>query len=331
MPAKAVLFDAKANPAHDLGLSPRNYINFQPQGRFFLLAGFGNLSGTIDVWDRKSMKKVAQISAPNASACEWSPCGSFIMSTSLLACESPIAERSANFTSAAAATLSPRLRVDNGFKVWYVGGQLLASEAINDLYQALWRPMPSAPDFPAAIPPCPAFSASVSSLPPPPPKPVAAGAYRPPGARAAGTSTPSVFLREDQGGAPSSGPPGAPAYAANGGKANGRRNVPGYVPKEDGTQTPKKGKKGKKDGRQQGGDSQPQTPTTELAPPLAQFPAVSVAAPAAEVADVDPVAKKVRNLSKKVGCSQLGSVLTGRLDCQLKTADHSELNLPPLR
>lgn len=194
------------------------------------------------------------------------------------------------------------MRVDNGFKIWYVGGQLLASEAINDLYQALWRPMPSAPDFPAAIPPCPAFSASVSSLPPPPPKPVAAGAYRPPGARAAGTSTPSIFLREDQGGAPSSGPPGAPAYAANGGKANGgRRNVPGYVPKEDGAQAPKKGKKGKKDGRNGQGDSQPQTPTTELAPPLAHFPAVpAAAAPAAEVADVDPIAKKVRNLSKKV-------------------------------
>lgn len=80
MPAKAVIFDNKANPAHDLGLAPRNFINFQPQGRLFLLAGFGNLSGSVDVWDRKTMKKVAQISAPNASACEWSPCGQYILS-----------------------------------------------------------------------------------------------------------------------------------------------------------------------------------------------------------------------------------------------------------
>lgn len=197
------------------------------------------------------------------------------------------------------------MRVDNGIKIWFCGGQLLASESIADLYQAQWRPTAATPEFPAVPPPCPAFSASVSSLPPPPPKPVAAGAYRPPGARAAGTSTPSVFLREDQGGAPSSGPPGAPAYAngkANGGAAGGRRNVPGYVPKEDGQQQQQQGgKKGKKDkkGRPANdrSDSQPQTPTAELPPPLAAFPA------APEAADVDPVAKKIRNLSKKVGAA----------------------------
>lgn len=80
MPAKTVLFDTKANPTHDLGLSPRNFLQYQPQSRLLLVAGFGNLSGHIDVWDRKVMKKVADIRAPNASTCEWSPCGTFIMS-----------------------------------------------------------------------------------------------------------------------------------------------------------------------------------------------------------------------------------------------------------
>lgn len=83
MPAKTVLFDTKANATHDLGLSPRNFLQYQPQSRFLLVAGFGNLSGHIDVWDRKVMKKVADIRAPNASTCEWSPCGSFIMSQSI--------------------------------------------------------------------------------------------------------------------------------------------------------------------------------------------------------------------------------------------------------
>ena len=82
MPAKTVLFDTKANPTHDLGLSPRNFLQYQPQSRLLLVAGFGNLSGHIDVWDRKVMKKVADIRAPNASTCEWSPCGTFIMSQS---------------------------------------------------------------------------------------------------------------------------------------------------------------------------------------------------------------------------------------------------------
>ena len=80
MPAKTVLFDTKANATHDLGLAPRNFLQYQPQSRLLLVAGFGNLSGHIDVWDRKVMKKVADIRAPNASTCEWSPCGTFIMS-----------------------------------------------------------------------------------------------------------------------------------------------------------------------------------------------------------------------------------------------------------
>lgn len=80
MPSKTVLFDTQARPIHDLGLSSRNFLSFQPQSRLFLVAGFGNLSGNIDVWDRKSMKKVAEIVAPNASHCEWSPDGTFIMS-----------------------------------------------------------------------------------------------------------------------------------------------------------------------------------------------------------------------------------------------------------
>lgn len=80
MPAKTVLFDTKANMVHDLGLAPRNFLSFQPQSNLFLVAGFGNLSGAIDIWDRKTMKKVSEIRAPNASTCEWSPCGTYIMS-----------------------------------------------------------------------------------------------------------------------------------------------------------------------------------------------------------------------------------------------------------
>jgi hypothetical protein len=113
MPAKTVLFDAKANPVHDLGLSPRNFLCYQPQSRLLLVAGFGNLSGAIDVWDRKTMKKVAEILAPNATVCEWSPDGNYIMT----------------------ATLSPRLRVDNGLKIWWCGGGLLHQELIPELYQ----------------------------------------------------------------------------------------------------------------------------------------------------------------------------------------------------
>jgi translation initiation factor 2A len=303
MPAKTVLFDAKANPVHDLGLSPRNFLCYQPQSRLLLVAGFGNLSGAIDVWDRKTMKKVAEILAPNATVCEWSPDGNYIMT----------------------ATLSPRLRVDNGLKIWWCGGGLLHQELIPELYQVCFLLFLSRQRLVARslklkfFPTYFSFVGSLAAASPLPmpslpryypqaPKPVAAGAYRPPGAR--GTSTPTIFLREDQGGLPStSSPAPSPAYAARSAQ-QGRRAPPGSAPKEEGEQVPGQGqgkkKKGgvgsrekRKNAREGGGQNG--LPMAEdnviLAPPV-EVVAAPAAPPAPEA--VDPVQKKIRNLSKKV-------------------------------
>jgi len=113
MPARTVLFDLKANPVHSFEPKPRNFIAYQPQGRLFLNAGFGNLTGTIDIWDLKSRKKVSEFQAPNSTTCEWSPDGRYILT----------------------GTLSPRLRVDNGVKVWWCTGKLLHVQMIEELYQ----------------------------------------------------------------------------------------------------------------------------------------------------------------------------------------------------
>ena len=51
--------------------------------------------GKIDIHDRRTLAKVCTIDAPNTSHFEWSEDGRFILT----------------------ATLSPRLRVDNGIKV----------------------------------------------------------------------------------------------------------------------------------------------------------------------------------------------------------------------
>ncbi|OBZ80975.1 Eukaryotic translation initiation factor 2A, partial [Choanephora cucurbitarum] len=97
MPSKATLFDHRAVPVFDFGINPRNFVKYNPQGRTICIAGFGNLNGTIDLWDRKTLKKINTFAAPNASHCEWSPCGRYLLT----------------------ATLTPRLRVDNGFKLWH--------------------------------------------------------------------------------------------------------------------------------------------------------------------------------------------------------------------
>src|ERR1700759_1740677 len=113
MPAKTMLFDQRVRAVHDFGSSPHNFISFNPQARLLALAGFGNLAGKIDIYDRRALSKVCTIDAPNTSHCEWSPDGRFLMT----------------------ATLSPRLRVDNGIKIWHCTGPLMHIQMIDELYQ----------------------------------------------------------------------------------------------------------------------------------------------------------------------------------------------------
>lgn len=149
-----------------------------------LVAGFGTMAGQMDIYDlEKDHKKICTIEASNASVCEWSPDGKYILT----------------------ATTSPRLRVDNGVRIWHVGGGLMYNQELQELYHVTWRPQSSHPVEVSLHPlPSPHTSAltylgNVKT----PSKP--AGAYRPPGAR--GQVTPLAFKREDEGGA---------AYVSNG-------------------------------------------------------------------------------------------------------------------
>lgn len=247
MPAKTVLFDQRVRMLHDFGMAPHNFISFNPQGRLIALAGFGNLAGKIDVFDRRSLAKVCTIDAPNTSYCDWSPDGRFLLT----------------------ATLSPRLRVDNGIKIWHCTGPLIHVQVTDELYHTTWRPTPveNVPPFGQAIPLAPTPSESVKALAavqkPTPAKP--AGAYRPPGAR--GLATPSIFKREDEGGPGTrsgtatpprygrSPVPGAPGYGQNGQASrdayfpspNGaRRHVPGAPPSGSPSPAPESAKNRKK-------------------------------------------------------------------------------------
>lgn len=180
MPAKTVIFNAKAQATHTFPLAPRNTVCFSPHGRFVLVAGFGNLAGQMDIYDLdKDYAKIRTIEASNASVCEWSPDGKHILT----------------------ATTSPRLRVDNGIRIWHASGGLMYNDELNELYHVCWRPQQgsaeSLEENPLSAVPTPHASAlkylgSVKT----PSKP--AGAYRPPGAR--GQVTPLAFKREDEGG-----------------------------------------------------------------------------------------------------------------------------------
>ncbi|KAI5863709.1 translation initiation factor eIF-2A [Durotheca rogersii] len=205
MPAKTTIFNQRAVATYSFPIGPRNTIIFSPTGRFALVAGFGNLTGQIDVYDlEKDFRKVCTIESGNPSVCQWSPDSRYIMT----------------------ATTSPRLRVDNGVKLWHVGGGIMYHEDMVELYSVIWRPVlpenlvQSDPLHPVPTPHSSAIAylGTVKT----PSKPV--GAYRPPGAR--GTSTPLHFRREDEG--------GAAHVMSNGSSSNGlngfgrsRRQVPG--------------------------------------------------------------------------------------------------------
>jgi translation initiation factor 2A len=206
MPAKTTIFNQRAVATHTFPLGPRNTILFSPTGRFVLVAGFGNLAGQMDIYDlEKDYRKICTIEGGNPSVCEWSPDSRFILT----------------------ATTSPRLRVDNGVRIWHVGGGIVYNEDMVELYHVTWRPQP-VEHFGTIDPlnPVPAPHASALAYlgtVKTPSKP--AGAYRPPGAR--GTATPVHFKREDEGGAAHIVSNGTSNIGQNGFGSRPRRQVPG--------------------------------------------------------------------------------------------------------
>lgn len=171
-----------------------------------LVAGFGNLAGDADVYDlKKDYKKITTFKASNASICDWSPDGQYLLT----------------------AITSPRLRVDNGVRIWHISGSIIYNDEMNELYHVTWRPQ-STDVHPLGDPfnPIPAphesaleYLGKVKT----PTKPV--GAYRPPGAR--GTTTPLAFMREDQGGAAYVRGAFSAQRGENGFGLGGSRSVPG--------------------------------------------------------------------------------------------------------
>ncbi len=257
MPAKTTIFNHRGVAIHSFPLGPRNTIIFSPTGRFALVAGFGNLAGQIDVYDlEKDYRKICTIESGNPSVCSWSPDSRYILT----------------------ATTSPRLRVDNGIKLWHVGGGIMYNEDMVELYNVIWRPIPLA-NLPAGedpLHPIPtphasalAYLGAVKT----PSKPV--GAYRPPGAR--GALTPMHFKREDEGGAAHTVSNGVPSIGPNGfgrqrhqvpgAEPAGRPSVPGAAPAEDGKGASKNKKKRSKKAKE-GDANAPVAPAAEggLAP-----------------------------------------------------------------
>lgn len=120
MPARATMFNEKCEPIFDFGTGSRNTISFSPHGRFVALAGFGNLAGGVEFWDKNKTTLVGRAELSCTTMHSWSPCSRYFLG----------------------ATTFPRLRVDNCFRVVRVDGILVHEHKMGDslLHQAVFRP-----------------------------------------------------------------------------------------------------------------------------------------------------------------------------------------------
>ncbi|ETW05210.1 hypothetical protein H310_04198 [Aphanomyces invadans] len=174
MPSNATLYDNKACPVFEFGSAWRNVISWSPHGRFLCLAGFGNLPGNMDFWDRNKLKKLGSTKAECATTHGWSPDSRYFYT----------------------ATTFPRVRVDNGFKLFkYDGTGPVVSESRTEVYDLQFRPAAAGvyPNRPAS----PRAKSSEAEAAAAPPAPVRK-AYRPPHSTGA---LADMLRREDGAGA----------------------------------------------------------------------------------------------------------------------------------
>jgi len=117
-PPQAALFDSHCKLIHDFKEAPHNTVSWSPHGRFLVLAGFGNMSGELSFYDRQTLRKLATVDAHMTVHYEWSPDSRYFLT----------------------GILFPRLRVDNGFRVWSCAGGLVHKEEVAELTFVQWRP-----------------------------------------------------------------------------------------------------------------------------------------------------------------------------------------------
>lgn len=122
MPSQTTLFDQKCQPVADIGQGARNTIKWSCHDKLVCLSGFGNISGNMEIWDIRKLKKISSIPADYASSLDWAPNSHFFLT----------------------GVLFPRMKVDNNFKLWKYDGSLLFTEKHQEIYQVSWRP--SAPN-----------------------------------------------------------------------------------------------------------------------------------------------------------------------------------------
>ncbi|EDQ85198.1 uncharacterized protein MONBRDRAFT_29499, partial [Monosiga brevicollis MX1] len=121
IPSKVCLFNHRCDVIKDYGTGPRNFLRYSPHGNILCIAGFGNLQGDLEFWSREDHKLMTRAKAWDTTYFEWAPDSRHVIT----------------------ATTAPRLKVDNGYKIWhYAKGLVNEVKFDKELYQVQWQPAP---------------------------------------------------------------------------------------------------------------------------------------------------------------------------------------------
>ena len=103
-----------------------NALFWSPAGNHLLLAGLGSMNGQLEWMDVDAGESLSVSEHFMCNEVEWDPSGRYV----LTAVTQPIGEGNWRFT------------MDNGYRLWSMQGQLLATVPLEQAYQVLWRPRP---------------------------------------------------------------------------------------------------------------------------------------------------------------------------------------------
>lgn len=169
MPAKATLFNQNCDTIFDFGTGPRSVVQHNSHGNILMIAGFGNLQGEVQFWSRKDLTLINQLNAADTTQFEWCPDGQHLVT----------------------ATCSPRLKVENGIKLWhYARGEVFRHD-IGELWSVAWQPA-ACPELPLERVAGQRGSKTANFVPP------KKQAYRPPGLRGTDVKLPTLHPEDSK-------------------------------------------------------------------------------------------------------------------------------------
>lgn len=119
MPPDISLYNRDGILEFQFGNCNRNTVIFSPHGRFICIAGFGSLTGDIDIWDYNKKKRICNtFKSEYSSQAKWSADSRFLLTS----------------------VTRPRMNMDNNWKIYRYNGELVYEHPIDPLYYINWKP-----------------------------------------------------------------------------------------------------------------------------------------------------------------------------------------------